>query len=459
MKKQTILRCLSISLTLILLTMLLGGCATSAQQPTNPDGTLILDGLSADVSTRLTDFVRLPFSYLLSWLYDLTGNYGLALIFFALLLMLLLFFPTAKGKKSSMKMSRLTPQVKALEEKYGDDKRGYQMAVNQLYQDEGAGGCGGCLWLMLPLLLLFPLYHIVREPITWLMFHGNISPRTLGEIKNVFITAKNNAAVGSELAKLDLTGYFWQVQALPFVDSVKSELAAISPVIHSMDTRFLGIELSAVPHFMFWNYFETQGVWNSVGQFLLPVFSAGTSLIATLVSQKTNNSLIVNDKGEQDSALAKTASQNNMMMTLMSPLMSFYFGFVLPAALSLYWTVQGIVRPIQDYFLTKHYRKIYDAEDAIKQEKAAREAAQEAERERIRAQRRAENPDGMIGSASKKKLQQREKNEQAAKEAAYQASQMSPEERERALEEKLPEDRPYRRGRNYNPDRYKNNKE
>lgn len=460
MKKRNFLRCLSLSLMLILLTMLLSGCMGSAKaQPTNPDGTLILDGLSTEVKMGLSDYVKLPFSYLLSGLYDLTGSYGPALTLFALLVMLLLFFPTAKGKKASMKLSRLTPQTKALEEKYGDDKQGYQMAVSQLYREEGAGGCGGCLWNLLPMLLLFPLYYIVREPITWLMFHGNVSARTLGEIQNVFITAKNNAAAGSALANLDATGFFWQVQALPFIDSVKSELTAISPAIQSMNTRFLGIELSAVPNFLFWYHFEAHGVWNSVGQFLLPIVSAGTSLITALVSQKTNNSLIVNDKGEQDSALAKSAAQNSKMMLLMSPLISLYFGFVVPAALSLYWTVQNLIRPVQDYFLTKHYRKIYDAEDALKQEKAAREAAQEAERERIRAQRRAENPDGIIGSASKKKLQQRERNEQAAKEAAYQAMQLSQEERERALEAKLAEDRPFRRGRNYNPDRYKNNKE
>ena len=64
----------------------------------------------------------------------------------------------------------------------------------------------------------------------------------------------------------------------------------------------------------------------------------------------------------------------------------------------------------------------------------------------------------MVGSASKKKIQQREKNEQAAKEAAYAASKAA-EEGVESTETKLEGDRPYRRGRNYDPNRYKNNKE
>ena len=43
---------------------------------------------------------------------------------------------------------------------------------------------------LLPMLLLIPLYYIIREPITWLMFHGHVGARTVGEIQNVFLVAK-----------------------------------------------------------------------------------------------------------------------------------------------------------------------------------------------------------------------------------------------------------------------------
>ena len=44
------------------------------------------------------DIIRVPFGYLMDWLYQFTNNYGLALILFAILVKLILLYPTAKGK-------------------------------------------------------------------------------------------------------------------------------------------------------------------------------------------------------------------------------------------------------------------------------------------------------------------------------------------------------------------------
>lgn len=431
--------------------------AESEQPAGTTDQTIQLvdvSNMSEEVKMSFFDYVKLPFSYLLRWLYDLSGNYGLALILFALIIKVILLPASAKSKKGMMKMSRLTPKVKALEAQYGDDKQGYQTAVNQLYREEGAGGCGGCIWSLLPLLLLIPLYEIIREPITWLMFHGNVSQKTLGEIQNVLLLAKNSAAASSPIASLEITGVYWQMQAMPHLagDVLKS-VQAIDPAVVAMNTRFLGVELATVPKLMFWNNFDS-GVWNAIGQFLLPVLSGGINMITMWISQKMNNTVIVDEKGEKDEKMAKQ-NQTNKAMTFMMPLMSVYIGFVAPAGLSLYWITQGITSMIQDYFLTKHYKKIYDAEDAVKQAKAAEEAKREAERERQRQMRMAENPDGMVGNVSKKKQQQRERNEQAAKEAAYlEKVGAKKAEEERSEETKQDEARPNRRGRNYNPNRY-----
>ena len=66
----------------------------------------------------LWDIIRIPFGWLLAFLYDLTSNYGVALIIFAVALKLIMFPMTAKSKKSTMKMSRLTPKIQALQKKY-----------------------------------------------------------------------------------------------------------------------------------------------------------------------------------------------------------------------------------------------------------------------------------------------------------------------------------------------------
>ena len=403
--------------------------------------------LSDEVKLSFFDYVKLPFSYLLRWLYDLTQNYGVALILFALIVKFILLPASAKSKKGMMAMSRLTPKVKALEAAYGDDKATYQQEVNKLYKEEGAGGCGGCLWSLLPLLILIPLYEIIREPISWLMFHGNVSQRTLGELQNVLIRG--------QLKGFDVTGVYWQMQAIPhFTGELLSAARKVSEAVVSMNTKLLGVELATVPKLMFWKNFDS-GVWNAVGQFLLPLVSGGMNMLSMWIGQKMNNTVIVDEKGQQDAEMAKQ-NQTNKVMTYMMPLMSVYIGFVAPAGLSIYWIVQGLFSLVQDYFLTKHYKKFYDAEDAVKQAAAAKLAAEEAERERLRAEKWAENPEGFVGSASKKKLQQRQKNEQAAKEAAYLEKQaaLNPPKPQQEAVPKEDSSRPFRRGRNYDPNRY-----
>ena len=109
--------------------------------------------------------------------------------------------------------------------------------------------------------------------------------------------------------------------------------------------------------------------------------------------------------------------------------------------------------------MTKHYRKIYDAEDAIRIQRAMEQDRIEAEKERIRAEKRAANPDGITANTSKKKLQKQQRDqEQAAKAAAakeYAAKRgiAMDEEEESSCMSGIPS-RPYCKGRNYDPNRY-----
>ena len=455
MNKRKISRYVSLAM-LVLLVMslfLLSGCAAANQNLTE-EGLVDVSSMSTEVKMGLYDYVKVPFAYLLEFLYNFCNNYGLALILFALIVKVIMLPFAALSKKGMMKMTRLTPQVKALEAKYGDDKQKYQEEVNKLYREEGASGCSGCLWSFLPLLIIFPLYAVIREPITWLMFHGNVSQATLGQVQNVFLNAVKSGVLPESLK---FNGVYWQMTALGHVKAVLPELQAISPAIRAFNTSFLGIDLATVPQVFFWNNTEN-GWWNAIGQFLLPLLSAGINWLSMWISTKLNNTVITDEKGEKDEEMAKSADPANTTksMTYMMPLMSAYIGFIAPAGLSIYWIVQGLFQLVQDVILTKYYRKVYDAEDEIKRQRAAKEAAEEAERERIRAEKRAANPEGIIANTSKKKLQQKQRAEQAAKEAAYQA-QLAPEQEPKLSE--ADQTRPFRRGRNYDPDRYKDDTE
>ena len=187
-------------------------------------------------------------------------------------------------------------------------------------------------------------------------------------------------------------------------------------------------------------------------------------LLSMFLSQKMNNSLVTDEKGIQDKETAQNSQSNQQMKMMMwvSPVMSLWIGFSMPAALSLYWFAQGIVTTIADVYLTQKYRKIYDAEDAERLKKAMAEEAEEAEKERIRAERRAANPDGITANTSKKKMQQAKLREQEAAKAAaakeYAAKKgivtEEPEQKKKNTALSGIESRPYCKGRAYDPNRY-----
>ena len=119
---------------------------------------------------QLGDLVRVPFGWLLGQLYGIIGNYGVAMIIFALIVQAVLLPINAKSKKSMMKMSRLQPRIQEIQRKYANDQQKQNEAMQKLQQEEGASmGMAGCLWAFVPMLILFPLFTVIREPITYIL--------------------------------------------------------------------------------------------------------------------------------------------------------------------------------------------------------------------------------------------------------------------------------------------------
>ena len=403
--------------------------------------------------------VTVPFGYLLSLLYQWTADYGVAMIIFAIAVKMILLPITAKGKQSSMKMSRLQPRIQEIQRKYANDQQKQQEAIQQLQKEEGASmGMGGCLWSFVPLLILFPLYTVIREPINY-MLHTGAEMAT--QIVDVIKTADPSLFTGNS--------FYDQIVAARHIHEFAAELTAAVPgidpaILEGVKFDFLGIDLGRIPTF---NIFAADWAWDwaHIGGMLFPALSAATQVLSMKISQAMNNSVITNKDGIQDKETAENSQANQSMNTMiwMMPLMSLWFGFTVPAALSLYWFVQGAVSIIQDVILTKHYRKVYDEEDAVRMQRALEREKEEAERERVRAERRAANPEGQTQNTSKKKLQQKQKAEEAAERAAA-AKEYN---EKRGIFEEVEEkqtlsgvaDRPYCKGRAYDPDRYNSTEE
>ena len=407
---------------------------------------------------KLSDLVTVPFGWLLGVLYDLTSNYGFAMILFALIVQAVLTPINAKSKKSMMKMSRLQPRIQDIQRRYAHDQQKQNEEIQKLQQEEGASmGMGGCLWSFVPLLILFPLFTVIREPITYILGESaEVTAQIIATVKDLApeLFSKNN--------------YYDQVVAASAISQYAAQIPAAIPGISAetlagINFDFFGINLGAIPQF---NIFASTWVWDwaHIGLFLIPIISAASQVAQMWISQKTNDSLVTNEKGIQDKEMAANSqtAQTNKVMLWMMPMMSLWIGFTVSAGLSVYWFIGGVFRMITDPIMTKHYRKIYDAEDAERLRRALEHEAIEAEKERIRAERRAANPDGITTNTSKKKLQKQQRDQAEAEKAAavkeYNAKKGIVEEEEETVMSGIPS-RPYCKGRNYDPNRYASTEE
>ncbi|MEM6903132.1 MAG: membrane protein insertase YidC [Pseudomonadota bacterium] len=106
-------------------------------------------------------FLTKPFFYALAFLFDLMGNFGLAILAFTVLLKLV-FFPLAnKSYKSMSKLRKIQPRMLELREKYEDDKMRLQQEMMKLYKEEGVNPLSGCLPILIQIPVFFALYKVL----------------------------------------------------------------------------------------------------------------------------------------------------------------------------------------------------------------------------------------------------------------------------------------------------------
>lgn len=104
---------------------------------------------------------ELPIFYLLHWLFETAGNFGVAIVLLTVIVRGLMF-PIAQKQFASMaKMRAVQPKMKEIQEKYKDDKQKMQQEVLALYQREKANPLGGCLPIFLQIPIFFALYKVL----------------------------------------------------------------------------------------------------------------------------------------------------------------------------------------------------------------------------------------------------------------------------------------------------------
>ncbi len=103
-------------------------------------------------------FIAQPIYKLLNWLFQLTGNFGLAIICLTLIVRAALFPIANKQYESMAKMRIVGPRMKAIQERHKDDKLKAQQEMMALYKTEKVNPLAGCLPLVLQIPIFYALY-------------------------------------------------------------------------------------------------------------------------------------------------------------------------------------------------------------------------------------------------------------------------------------------------------------
>ena len=360
-------------------------------------------------------YICIPFAWILRLFYNLTGSYGLALIFFTLIVKLVLLPFQLKSKKSMIRMNQFQPKMREIQEKYANNQQKMNEELQMLYAQEGINPMSGCLWSLLPFPIIIALYSIIRQPLSRFMM---LSSEVIEQVRSI---AAGLGYTAAETA--GRTAFYEEIQLTQFINDNFDAFSGIKGLMN-VNYNFLGVDLTVMPGDV-WKQVFTGG-WPIIGLVLIPIISAALSFYQSKVAMAGNG-----QKADDP------AARSGRTMMYMMPLMSLWIGFTLPAALGVYWIANSVFQIIQDVILNKYFSTQMEAEET-EREKAKREAR--------------------VAKMMAAREQQRQFQEQQNKAKQKKPEKKQPEKKEKkgtsTSEAGRVGDRPYARGRAYSPDHY-----
>jgi YidC/Oxa1 family membrane protein insertase len=125
----------------------------------------ISTGLELSVDYGWLTVVAKPIFWLLKKIQAVVINWGLSIILLTLLIKLIFFKLSEASYKSMANMRRMTPRIKALKDRFGDDKTRLNTAMMELYKKEKINPLGGCLPIVVQIPVFIALYWVLLESV------------------------------------------------------------------------------------------------------------------------------------------------------------------------------------------------------------------------------------------------------------------------------------------------------
>lgn len=272
-------------------------------------------------------FINKPLGWVLEFIANLMGgNFAASIFLFTLLINLALIPLSIKSQKSSVQQTRIKPKLDDLKKRYGNDKQKYSAAMQKLYQEENVSMSGGCLPMILRLVLMMSIYWIIMSPLTYLM----------GVDKGIIADA--TAAFKEAFPKGQLT-QLNMIAEINNPDFTFKGIETVREAIGTIDFDFIGIDLTEKPVFSFDIFHDFKLIW------FMPIIAFAAQILTSLISMQM-----------QKKINPDAPSMTGMLLTM--PLISLFIGFSLPGGVTFYWAcsslIGGLIQTAIQYFYGPH---------------------------------------------------------------------------------------------------------
>ncbi len=331
-----------------------------------------------------------PLGWVMHWIYQLVPSYFVALLIFTLATRLVLFPLSIKNQKSQADRARLAPRLERIQKKYAQDRQKMAMKQQELYEKEGVKMTGGCLPMLVQMLVLFSIIAVIYKPLTYMQ---RIPEAQINTCISVAVESldENNKDDKNMIAQMNNEkSYYRELYMLKMIDTNRdamvdrlqadhkmSEADAIATVTTMERTgsefAIFGKSLLEMP--------RTYGIMPN-WTWLIVLASGLSAFLSSMLSMHYSKATMSQEQQQMGGC------STNAMMYMM-PLMSLVFSFTVPTGVAVYWTFSNLLAMVQTVILNAMWNpaKIRAQAEA---EYAERRRKKKEDKERLKAARLAE---------------------------------------------------------------------
>ena len=271
------------------------------------------------------------FGYVLNFMNNFVGNYGLAIILFTVLIKIIMLPLSIKQQRTMKKSAKLQEQIKVLQFKYKNDPEKLNREMMDLYKKENMSPFSGCLSTIVQFILLISIFYMVRCPLTYMERIDKTQIDTyVQQLKD------NGMSVNQAYSEIDI------IRELDYLKEKFPDDQNLDKI--NLNMNFYGLDLSKIPQ-------QNLGDWTVYIIPILYIISTFVSMRITTSMQKKNKKkdgvidITENkdEKEEEKNEMEDAMEQSNKMMSWMMPIMSVSISLVAPLGLALYWLVNNVL--------------------------------------------------------------------------------------------------------------------